>query len=54
MKTGMFQRLKCHYEGVRTVTGTCMYMYTCNTSVHEQCEFVCEDSGVRDMNFFVA
>jgi hypothetical protein len=30
-----------------------MYMYTCNTSVHEQCEVTYEDSGVGDMNFVV-
>ena len=28
-------------------------MYTCNTSVHIQCEFMYEDSDVGSMNFFV-
>jgi hypothetical protein len=44
-KTPMFQPLKGYYQGVRTVTG----MHTCNTSVHIQCEVMCEDSGVRDV-----
>jgi hypothetical protein len=46
----MLQPLKGHYQGVRTVTDTCTYMYTCNTSVHVQYEVMFEDSGARDVN----
>jgi len=49
-KTPMFQLLNGHYLAVRTVTGTCTYAYTCNTSVHIQCELMYEDSGARDVN----
>ena len=50
----MFQPLKGHYQGIRTVTGTYTYMYTCNTGVNIQCEVMYEGSGVRDVNFLLS
>jgi len=47
----MFEPLKGHYQGVRTVTGTCTYMHTYNTRVHIQCETIYDDTGVRDVHF---
>ena len=49
----MFQPLKGHCQGDRTVTGTYTYMYTCNASVRIHCKVMYEDSGVRDMNFLL-
>jgi hypothetical protein len=43
----MFQPLKGHYQGVRTVTDICTYMHTSSTSVHRECEAVYDDTGVR-------
>jgi hypothetical protein len=48
--TPMFQLLKAHYQWVKTVTGTCTYMHTCNTSAYIQCKVMYEDSVVRVVN----
>ena len=50
----MFQPLKGHCQGDRTVTGTYTYMYTCNASVRIHCKVMYEDSGVRDANFLLS
>ena len=50
----MFQQLKCHYEGVRTVTDTCTCRHTYNTSVHEQCEVMYDNTDVRKVNFVLS
>lgn len=50
----MFQRLKCHYQGVRSVTDTCTCRHTCNTNVHIQCEVMCDNTDVRKVNFVLS
>jgi hypothetical protein len=50
----MFRPLKGHYQGVRTVTDTCTYRHTYNTSVLIQCEVIYDSTGVRDVNFMLS
>ena len=49
----MFQPLKGHYQGVRTVTDICTYMHTSCTSVHRECEAVYDDTGVGSQCYAV-
>jgi len=54
IKPPMFQQLKCHYQGVRTVTDICTCRHTCNTSVHILFQFMYDNTGVRKVNFVLS
>jgi len=51
IKPPMFQRLKCHYQGVRTVTNTCTCRHTCDTRVHIQCEVMYDNTDLCCQRF---